>query len=60
MEDTILPVPTDVKLAFSRYDIFEKSYDEYETKISNPTSAVSEEELQQQEPLLLLCESCSQ
>jgi len=58
MEDLWVPVPTGVKLTFSRCDICEKPYEAHESEISNPTSAISEEELKQQVPLLLLCDSC--
>jgi uncharacterized CHY-type Zn-finger protein len=60
MQYDSVPFPTDVKVLFSRCDICEKSYDADESEINNPTSAISEEELQQQEPLLLLCNSCRQ
>lgn len=36
----------DVKVTFSQCDICEKPYEAYDTDLSNPTSAVSEEELQ--------------
>jgi len=60
MEDTSIHIPADVKLAFSRCDIYEEPYDEYETKIRNATSEYSDEDLQRQEPLLLICDSCRQ
>jgi len=55
MEDIWVPTPTEVKLTFSRCDICEKSYEAYEIE---PTSAISEEELEEQVPLLLLCDPC--
>jgi len=58
MEDIWVPTPTEVKLTFSRCDICEKSYEAYESEIKNPTSAISEEELEEQVPLLLLCDPC--
>jgi hypothetical protein len=58
MEDIWVPTPTEVKLTFSRCDICEKPYEAYESEIENPTSAISEEELEEQVPLLLLCDPC--
>jgi uncharacterized CHY-type Zn-finger protein len=58
MQDHNVPFPTDVKVIFSRCDICEKPYEAPESEINNPTSAISEEELEQREPLLLLCDSC--
>ncbi len=61
MQNESVPFAIDEKVkVFSRCDICEKSYDAYESEISNPTSAISEEELQLQQPLLLLCGSCRQ
>ena len=42
----------------SRCDIFEKPYKAYENEVRNPTSAISEDELEEQVPLLLLCPKC--
>ena len=55
MEDIWVPNPTGAKLTFSRCDTCEKPY---ESEIENPTSAISEEELEEQVPLLLLCDPC--
>ena len=60
MQNDKVPFPMDIKIIFSRCDICEKTYEAPETEINNPTSAISEEELEQQEPLLLLCDSCRQ
>jgi hypothetical protein len=38
------------KMIFSLCDICEKAYEAPETEIYDPTSAVAEEELEQQEP----------
>ena len=46
MKDRGVPNATDAKLSFLRCDICGKSYNSDETKMSNPTSAVPEEELQ--------------
>ena len=56
MEDTSV---TEVKLVFSRCDICGKEYGENETKIRDVNSEYSEEDSQRQEPLLLLCDSCT-
>ena len=58
MEDICITTPTEAKLTFSRCDICEKPYEAYESEIKNPTSAISEEELEEQVPLLLLCDPC--
>lgn len=58
MEDIWVPTPTEAKLTFSRCDLCEKPYEAYESEIENPTSAISEEELEEQVPLLLLCDPC--
>ena len=58
MEDIWVPIPTEAKLTFSRCDLCEKPYEAYESEIENPTSAISEEELEEQVPLLLLCDPC--
>ena len=60
MEDIWVPPQSEVKMTFSRCDICEKPYEAYESEISNPTSAISEDELEQQVPLLLLCEPCGE
>ena len=52
MEDMV-PTPINTKLIFSRCDICEKPYKAYESEVRNPTSAISEDELEQQVPLLL-------
>ena len=57
MEDVWIPNPSSPAV-FSRCDICEKPYLAPESEINNPTSAVSEEELEEQVPLLLLCDSC--
>lgn len=56
MEDTSVQTPAEMKLVYSRCDIWEKPYDEDETKIRNSTNEYSDGE--HQEPLLLLCDSC--
>ncbi len=58
MEDIWVPPQAESKLTFSQCDISEKPYEAYESEISNPTSAISEDELEQQVPLLLLCDPC--
>ena len=58
IEDIWVPPQSEVKMTFSRCDICEKPYEAYESEISNPTSAISEDELERQVPLLLLCEPC--
>ena len=57
MEDIWIPAPSS-SLVFSRCDICGKQYEAPENQINNPTSAISEEELEDQVPLLLLCDSC--
>ena len=57
MEDVWIPTPSSPTV-FSRCDICEKSYLAPGSEINNPTSAVSEEELEELVPLLLLCDSC--
>jgi uncharacterized CHY-type Zn-finger protein len=57
MEDIWVPTPSS-PLVFSRCDLCEKHYEAHESEMTNPTSAISEEELEQQVPLLLLCDSC--
>ena len=47
MEDIWVTTPTEAKLTFSRCDICEKPYEAYESEIKNPTSAISEEELEE-------------
>jgi len=56
VKDRRVPNPTDAKLSFLQCDICGKPYNSDETKLSYPTSAVPEEELQHQEPILLLCD----
>jgi hypothetical protein len=58
VEDLWVSTPTEPKLTFSRCGICEKPYEAYESEISNPTSAISEDELEQQVPLLLLYDPC--
>jgi hypothetical protein len=60
VKDRRVPNLTDAKLSFLQCDICGKPYNSDETKLSYPTSAVPEEELQQQEPILLLCDPCRQ
>jgi hypothetical protein len=57
MEDVWIPTPSS-PMVFTRCDISDKDYLAPESQINNPTSAVSEEELEEQVPLLLLCDSC--
>ncbi|MGB8450016.1 MAG: hypothetical protein WCE25_09885 [Nitrososphaeraceae archaeon] len=57
MEDVWIPTPSSPTV-FSRCDICDSPYFALESEINNPTSAVSEEELEEQVPLLLLCDSC--
>jgi hypothetical protein len=56
MEDTSLQTTAEVKLVFSRCDICEKQYYEDETKLRNSTNEYSD--VEHQELLLLLCNSC--
>ncbi len=58
MEDIWVPPQAESKLTFSRCEISEKPYEAYESEISNPTSAISEDELEHKVPLLLLCDPC--
>ncbi len=58
MQDIGIPVPNDGELTFTRCDICDEAYKAHECEISNPTSAVPQAELDQQEPLLLLCSPC--
>jgi hypothetical protein len=60
MQDTSAQIPADTKLVFSRCDICEKEYGEDEMKLKNAMGDYSEEELEGNEPLLLLCELCRQ
>jgi hypothetical protein len=57
MEDIWIPTSSSPTV-FSRCDICEKPYLAPKSEINNPTSAVSEEDLEEQVPLLLLCDSC--
>lgn len=57
MDDVWIPIPSN-PMVFSRCDICEKEYFAPESEMNNPTSAISEEELEDQVPLLLLCDSC--
>jgi len=56
--DVWAPTSAREKSVFSHCDLCEKPYLAQESEISNPTSAVSEEELNQQIPLLLIRDSC--
>ena len=60
MQDTNAQIPTETKLLFSRCDICEREYGEDEMKLKNATGEYSEEDLDGNEPLLLLCVSCRQ
>jgi hypothetical protein len=60
MQDTSEQIPHDIKFVFSRYDICEKEYGEEEMKLKNAMGEYSEEDLDGNEPLLLLCDSCRQ
>ena len=57
MEDIWIPTPSS-PMVFSRCDICGKQYEAPENEINNPTSAISEEQLKEQVPLLMLCYSC--
>ena len=57
MQDIWIPTPSG-PLVFSRCDICGKRYKAPGSEINNPTSAIPEEELKEQVPLLLLCHSC--
>ena len=57
IEDVWIPTPSS-PMVFTRCDICDKDYLAPESQIDNPTSAISEEELEEQMPLLLLCDSC--
>lgn len=57
MEDIWVPISSS-PMVFSRCDICGKQYEAPESEINNPTGAISEEELEEQVPLLLLCDSC--
>ena len=56
MEDVWIPTPSSPTV-FSRCDIFKKPYLAPESEIINPTGAVSEEELEEQVPLLHVWDS---
>ena len=60
MQDTSVQIPTGIKLVFSRCDICERPYEEEEMKLKNATEEYSKEDMGQNEPLLLLCDSCRQ
>jgi hypothetical protein len=60
MRNHKIQFPINVKIIFSQCDICEKAYETPESEINNTTSAIPEEELEQREPLLLLCDSCRQ
>ena len=51
MEDIWIPTPSG-PMVFSRCDICGKQYEAQESETNNPTSAISEEELKEQVPLL--------
>ena len=57
MEHVWIPTPSS-PMVFTRCDICWKEYLAPESEINNPTSAISEEELEEQVPILLLCDSC--
>ena len=57
VEDVWIPTPSS-PIVFSRCDICDSPYLAPESEINNPTSAVSEEELEEQVLLILLCDSC--
>jgi hypothetical protein len=57
MEDIWLPTSSS-PMVFSRCDICGEQYEAPASEINNPTSAISEEELNEQVPMLLLCYSC--
>ena len=57
MEDVWIPTPSS-PMVFPRCDIWGKQYKAPKSEINNPTSAISEEELNEQVPLILLCYSC--
>jgi len=57
MEDIWIPTPSS-PMVFSRCDICDSQYLAPESEINNPTSAISEEELEEQVPFILLCDSC--
>jgi hypothetical protein len=48
----------DIWVTGSRCDICEKPNEANESEIKNHTSAISEEEIEEQVPLLLLCDPC--
>jgi hypothetical protein len=60
MQDTGVQIPAGTKLVFSRCDICEKEYGEDEMKLKNAMGEYSEEDLEGNEPLLLLCDLCRQ
>jgi hypothetical protein len=60
MRNNKVQFPVNIKIIFSRCDICERGYEAPENETNNPTSAIPEEELEQWEPLLLLCDSCRQ
>jgi hypothetical protein len=60
MQDTSAQNPAGTKLVFSRCDICEREYGEEEMKLKNAMGEYSEEDLEGNEPLLLLCDLCRQ
>ena len=60
MKDTSEQIPAGTKLVFSRCDICEREYGEEKMKLKNVMGEYSEEDLEGNEPLLLLCDLCRQ
>jgi hypothetical protein len=60
MQDTSEQIPAGTKLVFLRCDICEREYGEEEMKLKNAMGEYSEEDLEGNEPLLLLCDLCHQ
>jgi len=60
MQDTSEQISADTKLVFSRCDICEREYGEEEMKLKNAMDEYSVEDLEGNEPLLLLCDLCLQ
>ena len=60
MQATSDQIPAGAKLVFSRCDICEREYEEEEMKLKNAMGEYSEEDLEGNEPLLLVCDQCRQ
>ena len=60
MQDASEQIPAGSKTGIFRCDICEREYGEEEMKLKNAMGEYSEEDLEGNEPLLLLCDLCRQ